>query len=278
MIKYYFENIRQKLIEEISKAEFDIYVAVAWITDKELWNKLAEKAQNGLMIQVVLVPDEINLNNGLDFDELTKLGVQIFWDNHHHKYCVIDRTTLITGSYNWTYAANERRLRENIIILTDEPKVCKDYSAEFRLLLKESHKHNIKIQERIVEKEKVIEKVVIQKDETIIIDDNLRKASWFKTHQRRIEWWKKQDDRWKDIFRLQFNFEDNPGKRILEDIFKTKTIDLSGHKIHNIDGIKHLTNIEILHLPKDFDDYEFRVLKAILPDTVINQKKAGTNV
>lgn len=223
MIKYYFENIRQKLIEEISNAEFDIYVAVAWITDNELWNKLSEKAQNGLMVQVVLVPDEINLNNGRDFDELTKLGVQIFWDNHHHKYCVIDRATLITGSYNWTYAANERRLRENIIILKDEPKVCKDYSAEFRLLLKESNKHIIKIRERIVEKEKIIEKiiekVVIQKDEMIIIDDNLRKASWFKTHQRRIEWWKKQDDKWKGIFRMLFNFEDNPGKRILEDIF-----------------------------------------------------------
>ena len=268
MIKYYFENIREKLIQEIRKAEFDIYVAVAWFTDKELWNVLAEKAQNGLIIQVVLVQDEVNLGTGLDFDELTKLGIQIYWDNHHHKYCVIDRNTLITGSYNWTYAAKERKLRENIIILSNEPKVCKDYASEFRLLLKQSTKHCINIPVKVIEKVTVIEK-----EEKIIIDNNLRKASWFKTHQRRSEWWKKQDERWKYVFRILFHFENNPGKQLLQDIFLTKILDLSEHRIHNIDGIKHLTNIETLYLSQDFDSYNLRVLKEILPNTIINQKE-----
>lgn len=47
----------------------------------------------------------------------------------HNKFCIFDKSILITGSYNWTYSA-ERRNAENIII-TDEENVCNDYAKYF---------------------------------------------------------------------------------------------------------------------------------------------------
>lgn len=47
----------------------------------------------------------------------------------HNKFCLFDGHLLITGSYNWTYAA-EQRNAENIIT-TDELNVCNDYTNYF---------------------------------------------------------------------------------------------------------------------------------------------------
>jgi len=50
----------------------------------------------------------------------------------HHKFCIIDKTILITGSYNWTRSAAERN-QENILVTTEE-EVTKSYLREFEKL------------------------------------------------------------------------------------------------------------------------------------------------
>ena len=123
MIYSHFGDIRQIIINELKLANHDIYVVVAWITDPHLYRILLEKVKNGVEVAIILVDDEINLKNGFDYDEFVKLGGTVFWDNHHHKFCVIDRKTLITGSYNWTYSANNRDRRENILVIKNELEV-----------------------------------------------------------------------------------------------------------------------------------------------------------
>ncbi|QHT71173.1 DUF1669 domain-containing protein [Rhodocytophaga rosea] len=140
MIEPHFGDIRNIILEQLNKAEFDIYVAVAWITDKYLLDILLSKAANGLIVQIILVKDEINLNNGFDYGNFLETGGQIFWNDHHHKFCVIDRKIVITGSYNWTYAANMRVKRENIIVIKGEEALIENYSREFKTLLKNSNK------------------------------------------------------------------------------------------------------------------------------------------
>ena len=48
----------------------------------------------------------------------------------HHKFCVIDKTLLITGSYNWTYNA-EISNAENILILRNEAETVNAFHSEF---------------------------------------------------------------------------------------------------------------------------------------------------
>lgn len=157
MISVHFGDIRKIIIDSINLAKYDLYIAVAWITDAEIMELLRKKIKEGLSVQVVLVKDSINMNNGFDYTKFCKEGGQIFWDDHHHKFCVIDRKTVITGSYNWTYAANNRGRRENILIINEDENLIEAYSMEFRNLLKLATKHEIPEKIRIVEIEKIIQ-------------------------------------------------------------------------------------------------------------------------
>lgn len=157
MISVHFGDIRKIIIESISQAKYDLYVAVAWITDAEIMELLRKKIKEGLSVQVVLVKDTINMNNGLDYTKFCQEGGQLFWDDHHHKFCVIDRKVVITGSYNWTYAANNRGRRENILIINDDDNLIEAYSKEFRILIKLATKHEIPEKIKIIEIEKIIQ-------------------------------------------------------------------------------------------------------------------------
>jgi phosphatidylserine/phosphatidylglycerophosphate/cardiolipin synthase-like enzyme len=50
----------------------------------------------------------------------------------HHKFAVLDGRLVITGSYNWTFAS-EQRNHENVVILR-EPKLTETYLHEFETL------------------------------------------------------------------------------------------------------------------------------------------------
>ena len=42
-----FENIAERIEEEINKSQKDIYLAVAWFTNKNLFNSLVKKSKEG---------------------------------------------------------------------------------------------------------------------------------------------------------------------------------------------------------------------------------------
>ena len=50
----------------------------------------------------------------------------------HHKFALLDEKTVITGSYNWTFASEEENY-ENLLILRD-PEVVRTYRPEFESL------------------------------------------------------------------------------------------------------------------------------------------------
>ena len=106
----HFEKLEAMLIEEIKKAKYTIWVAVAWFTNKKLYDLLVEKYSQGLSVQVIILDDDINRNCGLhDKPKIytVKMPLQGPYKNFmHNKFCVIDLKTVVHGSYNWTYRAN----------------------------------------------------------------------------------------------------------------------------------------------------------------------------
>ncbi len=161
-ISAHFSEIQTTISEEIKKAKFNIFVAVAWITDKSLWTILEKKAKKGVTVEVILVPDEINKNNDTDFIGFLKSGGKLYWDDHHHKFCVIDINTVITGSYNWTYMANNRGKRENIIILKENTEIAIQFSDEFKILLNQSEQYHLPLEKEIVYVDREVEKEVVR--------------------------------------------------------------------------------------------------------------------
>jgi phosphatidylserine/phosphatidylglycerophosphate/cardiolipin synthase-like enzyme len=114
-----FENITTRILQEILNAEKSIYIAVGWFTNSTLFEALIQKADEGCSINLILVDDEINKNSQIDFERLKNHGGIVYKissgksDLIHHKFCVIDYKTVISGSYNWK--EEEENKFENII-------------------------------------------------------------------------------------------------------------------------------------------------------------------
>lgn len=137
-VKAYFSDIHKVIIKQLEGAGSDIHVAVAWFTDRDIFDVLCKKAQSGIKISLVLVGDDINCGAGrLNFIRLENLGGKVTFlptgsqdtPLMHHKFCVIDAKTVITGSYNWSKKA--RSNDENITIIRDSPEFAYKYLAVF---------------------------------------------------------------------------------------------------------------------------------------------------
>lgn len=138
MVEAHFENIRSVIINEINSATEEIIVAVYWFTNEELFEKLLAKIQSGVDVQIIIHNDYINnRETGLQFQRFIDLGGKFFFSDSynpmHNKFCVIDKKTLINGSYNWTYYA-ENRNRENVLVLKEEHLVVSSFREEFERL------------------------------------------------------------------------------------------------------------------------------------------------
>ena len=103
-----FEDIQASILEYIDKAEYNIWLSVAWFTDQVLFNALKQKARNGINVQIIINNDPINNSSGLDFEnyfETYRKSSYGYNNIYHNKFCVIDLKYVMSGSYNWSKKA-----------------------------------------------------------------------------------------------------------------------------------------------------------------------------
>ncbi|ELC8455654.1 phospholipase D-like domain-containing protein [Clostridium perfringens] len=133
-----FEDIEKMIIDEIDKAKYIIHIAMAWFTNKKIYNALLAKKNQGVTIKLVVLDDEINKKQGLNYDvfetyKMKKFG--LYKSNlMHHKFCVIDLKVVLTGSYNWTNAAEFNKENCNKILGRE---VVETYADKFNDLREE---------------------------------------------------------------------------------------------------------------------------------------------
>jgi len=132
VVEIHFEEIKNQIIEELKKAKFLIWVAVAWVTDKELLRILYERKKEGLNVQIIVIDDEINQKYGIEyekyFEAYRKKPEGKYQNIMHHKFCIIDLKTVIHGSYNWTTKAQYNK--ETITIDTSK-ELAEKFATEF---------------------------------------------------------------------------------------------------------------------------------------------------
>lgn len=139
MQEAFFDKIRSKIIPLLRKASNEVSIAMAWFTSAELFSELINCLKRGVTVELVLLDNPINfMEYAPDFNDLIKAGGRLHIASSevglmHHKFCVIDKEVVITGSYNWTYYAETRNV-ENIII-TDHMKVVEQFTQEFNRLV-----------------------------------------------------------------------------------------------------------------------------------------------
>ena len=144
-LKAHFSNIHKVIIHHLEQAQTEIVAAIAWFTDRDIFEVLCKKTRSGIKVSVALIGDEINQGAGmLNFQRLINFGGQVIFlppgsrdaPTMHHKFCVIDSATVITGSYNWSQKA--RSNDENIMIVTDAKDFAGDYLSTFDSLIARS--------------------------------------------------------------------------------------------------------------------------------------------
>lgn len=128
----HFEQIQSQILSELDNARFLIHVAVAWFTDPVLFQKLIEKKEQGVIVQILFIDDEINARAALPFKGnfyyMAIPPTGYFGNINHHKFCVIDLERVINGSYNWTTKAKYNK--ENITVSADR-ELAKNFAQQF---------------------------------------------------------------------------------------------------------------------------------------------------
>jgi len=63
-----FENIAERIQQEIRKAQRSVHIAVAWFTNKNLFIELVNKAKEGCSVYLIISNDQIN--STIEFERL----------------------------------------------------------------------------------------------------------------------------------------------------------------------------------------------------------------
>ena len=122
----------QALTHEIGNAKKSVYVLAYSFTSPQVLKALADAKTRGVDVQIVL--DKSNATakySGATY--MTNAGVPTYIDrNHaimHNKVMVLDEKTVITGSFNFTKAAEEKNA-ENLLVLRS-PALASTYKKEW---------------------------------------------------------------------------------------------------------------------------------------------------
>jgi phosphatidylserine/phosphatidylglycerophosphate/cardiolipin synthase-like enzyme len=120
------------LINLINRANRSVYVAVYSFTRDSLATALISAKERGIEVRVVIERDRA-YEQGSEYPRLKSAGVDVRLDGNpnlmHHKFMVIDGYIVVTGSYNWSTAA-EIRNDENIVVIFDRD-VAQRFVQEF---------------------------------------------------------------------------------------------------------------------------------------------------
>ncbi|MFB6430532.1 phospholipase D-like domain-containing protein [Bacillus thuringiensis] len=128
-----FDEIKETIIQGIRNAKYTIWIAVAWFTDKEIFEELILRKREGVNIRIITSNEESNryLVEKLESNfEVVKVPMKgnCFSNRLHDKFCIIDLEFVMHGSYNWS--KNARGNDETLATALDRDFVRK-FADEF---------------------------------------------------------------------------------------------------------------------------------------------------
>lgn len=127
--------IKRLLLELIRGAKESIQIAIYSFTDDDLGEAVVEAHRRGVRVRVIVDTSRPKVHGG-EYRRLIEAGIPVLVERlsglMHHKFMVVDRETVVTGSYNWSAAADEENF-ENAIVVRD-PEVVEKFLREFERL------------------------------------------------------------------------------------------------------------------------------------------------
>ncbi|XP_067004322.1 uncharacterized protein zuc [Anabrus simplex] len=122
----------RKIVSYIERTEETLDVCIYLLTCHDLANAILEVYKNGRKVRLIADADMIN-ESGAQIKRLRRAGVPVRMKKSHylmhHKFLIIDRKLLLTGSFNWTMQAMAGNW-DNMII-TSQPVLVGKFCGEF---------------------------------------------------------------------------------------------------------------------------------------------------
>ena len=128
------------VIKSINSAKTSIHVAAYSFTSKPIATALLNASKRGVKVQVI-ADQKSNSGKYSAVNYLANNGIPVKLDGNypifHHKFMVIDGTTLETGSFNYSAAAANKNA-ENVLVLWNVPQIAATYDKEWLQLWNEA--------------------------------------------------------------------------------------------------------------------------------------------
>lgn len=132
------KKVKKIILNHLDNAKAHVCVAVAWFTDRPLFDKLIELLDNGIQVEVVITNHEFNHNSSNDYKIIEQKGGFFAYIGNdeklmHMKFCVIDYDVVISGSANWSNKAFTQN-NEEVTIVEGHSQRANDFVDEFERL------------------------------------------------------------------------------------------------------------------------------------------------
>lgn len=147
-IEVYFSpkgSAQSAIIKELQKAQKSLDIAMFAFTSRELGSAVLDAYRRGVKVRIVMDQGQakekfsrypIFVQAGIPVKLLPVEGKKFVKGLMHNKFAVIDRKTVITGSYNWTASAEEINY-ENLLIIRS-PQLAERYEEYFEDMWKKA--------------------------------------------------------------------------------------------------------------------------------------------
>ncbi|MFH1045148.1 MAG: phospholipase D family protein [Pseudomonadota bacterium] len=134
-----WDNAEGMIVECIRQARHQILVQAFSFTSRALANALIAAERRGVEVQVMADREQTFSGEASRIPDLVQAGIPVVlemrYQSAHNKVMVIDAGTadaaVISGSYNWTYAAQYKNA-ENVLILRHNPDIADAYAANWK--------------------------------------------------------------------------------------------------------------------------------------------------
>jgi len=128
------EDCTGLIVQQINNARSSVLVQAYSFTSEPIIAALSQAKQRGLDVRAILdKSNEQDRYSAATF--LTNHGIAVLIDDKpaiaHNKVMVLDGVDVITGSFNFTKAAQERNA-ENVLVIKQEPQLARAYTDNWK--------------------------------------------------------------------------------------------------------------------------------------------------
>ncbi|MBA7476780.1 hypothetical protein ES707_12175 [subsurface metagenome] len=149
-----YDNPQKEIIKNINQAESFINIAMYIFTDREIALPLIKARERGVKVRLYLDKDQVDYQYSQSRFLVQKgIKTRVSTNNYimHNKFAIIDNRILLTGSYNWTFSANNRN-DENLMVI-DDLEIIEIFQNQFINLW--TNKYNLERTQKLYEIAKV---------------------------------------------------------------------------------------------------------------------------